>query len=303
MKKVVSFVAMALAVAGGFAAEEEYVRSSNIHGSVEVLSTFTNTLIAVPWVGYTEDFEPTLQLKADRLVRPTNLTTGDLLLLFTNGQEYAAWELVENTIGEQVEGYTCREWQEIATVSCTEEAVNVTNAHALVFDEAHQDAMTIRGFGLWLYRQNPIKEDGTARPFYLYGQAVTNGASVTFGKATASAADPIRTMLADPGVGRDQPLTLKELWAGLWENTGADDYIVIPTDNVATRECVRLKKRGNKIADEWCYAETYTTVSNGKTVTKQTYVYDKDIQIPRNRGFWYVRKIPGDITITWPAAK
>ena len=302
MKKILTAVALGLAAAAFAEGENPYVSSANIHAMVKVNSSLTNTIIAVPWTFYTPDGQSTTNLPVDRLVRPTNLTNGDLVMVLVNNEVYATWQLVDTDPAEVVDGYTCRHWVQTTTVQRKEDG---DAARTDIFDAEHQDDSIQRGLGLWLYRQKPLNDDGTGKDFYLYGQLSTSNAVVEI--AGGSKDTPTFTMLASPFPGQTVNLngsdptgnTFSNGIAWDWDNIGPDDTIVIVNDLSQQMLCVRrsLAKGGRE--NFWSYAKK---VPNGRAM-KTEYIYD--LPFNPHTGFWYVRRTAGKYTFTWtkPAAE
>ncbi len=284
-------------------AEEVLFESANTHAMVKVVtSSLTNTIIATPWTFYTPDGRPSIDLPIDRLVRPTNLTPGDMVMALTNNAVYASWMLEETS--ETVGGVKCRRWTPVASVErrgIDEDAGGRTD----VFQEEHGAMAQQRGYGLWLYRKNPLDENGNPRPFYLYGQLASGEATVKVAGAAAgvgaSTKQPVFTMLACPHL--KQTVKLNDLFKDYWSNIGTNDTIIIPTDHKANIYCIRLNDRNGNFENNWCYAETTTEyISFGAArvpVVRTRYVYD--IPFDPHIGFWYVRRKEGDFDFTWPA--
>ena len=274
MKRLMVFLALA---GGMLMASGETVYSSNMHTYARVDSVYTNTIVAVPWTFYTPDGTATTNLPVDRLVRPQNLTAGDLLMVLTNNATYATWQLTEQN--------GVRAWTEVATVQRRNDAETRSD----VFTDSHQNMALARGYGLWLYRQNPLDADGKVRPFYVTGQWVNAAPTVTL--AGGSAAAPAFTMLANPTPGAETSLN-SLAWD--WDKIGADDTVIIPTDRTQVIYCFRLNTRRGGLARQWCYAKMTTGTTGGQQTT-----YITDIKVPANTGFWFVRRASGDVTLQW----
>lgn len=291
---IVSILGVAVALApNGVYAADDLVYSTNIHAMLKVLSTNANTIIAMPWMFYTPDGAATTNLPIDHLVRPTNLTTGDIVLALTNDSnsatweaKYASWQLAEMESGETLDGYRCRYWKPVATVS----RANGMDGEGRtdIFKVDHGAMALQRGYGVWLYRQNPCDEKGDPIPFYLYGQYVHGGTNVVI--SGGSDAVPRYVMLANPLP--EQSVKLNDIvWD--WDHIGENDRIIIPTDHNQDIYCLRLKVRGGGLANQWCYAKMTT---NGK-IQKTTYI--TDIPFNPHVGFWYVRRTAGEMSFTW----
>ncbi len=282
-------------------------RSPNTHAIVKVISPLTNTIVATPWTFYTPDGAPTTNLPIDRLVRPTNLTTGDMVIALTNNVKYAAWRLVETDEDEVGgDGRKSRRWEAVTTV----QRVNAdAAARTDIWNGDHQDMTQQRGYGLWVYRQNPLELDENGapkkdaagnvvpKPFYLYGQLASGEAKVKVYGKDVKIDEPVFTMLANPHL--NQTVKLNDIFAGYWDHIGPDDKIIIPTDHNQHIYCLRLGTRSGP-AKSWCYARM-TITSGGLQKTE----YVTDIPFDPHIGFWYVRHSIGtsgkeDFDFTWP---
>ena len=245
------------------------VFSSNTFAVMEVSSSSTHTIIAIPWTAYTLTGSQERDIRVDHLVSPRNLTVGDLILVPTSGVSYAAWALAE---ADGAGG--AKTWEPIATAELL--ASNIaTNKNPLIKDNGG-DAIIARGYGMWLIRQDPTK------PFYVYGQWATGGKSVTVEQGTATV--PAYTMLGDPLLREVDINALK------WENVGAGDSVIITTDASATKNCTW---DGSK----WYHVVVTKTTKFGRTVASSTKVYE-GLTVPAGAGFWYVSR-GGAPTVTF----
>ena len=212
--------------AGGLSAAP--VVSSNIHGFVRIDPTTTNTIVSVPWSGYTPDGKPTKPIPANRLVSPIGLTDGDLLMQVTNEIAYAAWSL-------EVDAATgARSWQPVMSANRRSDNLGETRNEIIT----HEGIGSVdRGRGIWVIRQNPCKPDGSANPIYLYGQWTSSGEiieipGVVLGGTLAYGGYDVctYTMLANPDCTVE--VAINDIpWDG--ELVGDKDTIVIPTDRSA----------------------------------------------------------------------
>ena len=240
------------------------VRSANTFALVTVSSSsLTNTIVAVPWMGCGGD------IRIDRLVWPEGLTTGDMVLAVTNGVTYAAWTLQ----ADPSLGNGARSWQPISTVQKLE------SGHSAILADNDGRGTLACGNGFWLVRRNPA---GSA--FCLYGIWRNGPVSVTV--KGGSAAAPVSTMLAHPDVSRAVDLN-----ALAWpvDKIGPKDTLVVSLDAKTTRNYLWDGKKG-----KWYYGRT--SIQNGAIATE--YVYDL-AAIPAGTGFWYVRRVADDFTLTF----
>lgn len=252
-------------------ASAENAVSSNTFAVVEVSgSATTNTIISVPWVGYTADGGDAKEIPVNRLVSPMNLTTGDLLIKLYDelGGSYLAWAL-EDVTGSAGE----REWQAITTV-------DQSVLDSITSSQVHENGGTgtaKRGSGVWLVRQDPSKS------CLLTGQwtaAVTTNA-VDRGSEEA----PTYTMLANPDIKKTTKLNDLN-----WDTSKINekDVIIISTDQATTRYCTWDATLG------WHYSYFQ---KQGRT-SKEVIV--TDIVVPAGVGFWY-RSKGGTPKIDWSA--
>lgn len=265
------------------------VVSSNIHGLVRIDPTTTNTIVSVPWRGYTADGTPTRPLAADRLVSPIGLTPGDLLLQVTNEVAYASWSLEAAADGS-------RAWQPVMTASRGEDAFGRTR-NEIITHEGH--GTLARGRGIWLVRQCPLASDGTANPVYLYGQWTLVGEVVEIpgivrgGTRTYGGYDTCTyTMLANPDC-RTATVVNDLVWDA--ELVGATDTIVIPRDRAAAR--VLFWEEPSDAAPDGRWYETKTVQVN--KFVKRT-IRDYEAAVPAGVGFWYVRRAAEPLYVVWP---
>ena len=286
MMKKLRVVALLLAT---FAASAESVVSSNTYGFLKVVSGYTNTIISVPWKGYTQDGLPTLDLRADRLVKPKNLTTGDeLLLLGPDNQTFASWVLAEGKETIQGAEATVRHWQPRLTARKRTDGTSYIDLGA-------DTNVVVRGYGLWLIRQNPVV-NGVTNAFYLHGQWTSGGETVTIGgtglKGVNNYLPAVYTMMANPDCTKETVINGDDMpWKDM--AIGKDDSLILNTDAKTTKYCTWKAGKG------WRTSHLEKQTIGGISVSKT--VYDYDLKVPAGVGFWYVRRTEGDLTFTWPA--
>ena len=321
MKLKIGLIPCALLVLPWLALGEEpagsgALDSMNTFAMVEVLSCDTNTVIAVPWAFYTSNGEPTVNLPIDRLVRPTNLSVGDYVLMHLPNptkpteETYAAWQLTKTT--EPVPGVAepssendrdwCWKWEPVMTVTANpgESGANAKTRTDVWTPEGGGVPAECRGYGVWLLRQNPVDGDGNARPFYLYGQWTTGGTNVTISAGTtgapASDDNPVCTMLANPDCLHETDVNSLG-----WKGVGSTDTLIITTDAKTTLYCTYRKNGGDKA--RWGYS-TQTRVNKGTAEKPYWVVQTRRVdapKVPAGTGFWYVRRTNDVMTLTWPA--
>ena len=268
------------------------IYSSNIHGLLKICSPFASTIIPAPWKGYTRDGAPTLDIPVDRMVKPRNLTDGDLLLQYANGGVYKAWTLEkDDATGEGV-------WTPMNTVAQAPEIVGgATNVVESLYVKPTGGETQKRGYGLWLVRQNPKDAAGNVIPFYLYGQWMTGAETVTIGGidendvainyAGSQYGVAHDTMLADPDCTRASDIN-HHAWTGF----DTADTIILNTDTLNRTYCFRNsrpKRAGGGWYDGWWVWRDQSYTTNG-------------ISTPPGVGFWYERRAAGNMTLTWEGA-
>ena len=269
MKKMF-LIGMALSALAAVAADDVF--SSNTFAVTEVTSSATNTIIAIPWTGYTPTGSQDLDIRVDHLVSPRNLTVGDLVLVPTSDVSYAAWALAESAIANGAMA-----WEPIATAEVLAE--NITTSKNPLIKDNDGDAIISRGHGMWLIRQD------TTKPFYVYGQWAKGGKSVTVEQGASDT--PAYTMLADP------LLRAVDINTDIrWENPGSGDSVVITTDSSATKNCT-----WDSAQQKWYHVDLQKITKGAITVSKSVKVYD-GLTVPAGAGFWYVSR-GGAPTVTF----
>lgn len=273
------------------------VHSTNIHAMVKVLSRDANTIIAVPWMFYTPTGAATTSLPVDHLVRPTNLTLGDFVLVHlpdpndSRKKTFVAWQLTKTS--EPVPGVAnpsagndrdwCWKWEPVMTASRFEQDNNGKTRTDVWLPEEAELLTENRGYGVWLLRQNPVDGNGTAVPFYLYGQWTTGEAEVTI-KGGSDAA-PVCTLLANPDCVHPTDVNQQR-----WTNVGATDTLILTTDGKTTLYCTYQ-------GGSWGYSKQ-TKVKKGKVNVIQTTRVPAP-EVPAGTGFWYVRRSSEDVKLKW----
>ncbi len=136
------------------------VAATNQFGLLKVTSASTNTIIAAPWVALGANVENPAAMNVAKLVKTTNLTAGDQLILF-DGTDYSSWVLnAERTAWE------------------AQNVMDTSKPDVVRYPAGAANATLARGQGIWLVRKNPT-DGGTPIPFYLYGQYTSAQASTT----------------------------------------------------------------------------------------------------------------------------
>ncbi|MCQ2392526.1 MAG: hypothetical protein MJ240_14015 [Kiritimatiellae bacterium] len=282
MKKLI----MGLLLLAAFAVSATAVESTNAYGLLKIVSGYTNTIISVPWTGYTEDGAPTLDLRADRLVKPRNLADGDeLLLLGPDNTVFASWVLARTN--ETVDGVAtpAGHWEPRLT------AHRRTDGSSFVYLGAETNVV-VRGFGLWLIRQHPVV-NGVTNAVYLQGQWTRGGATATIAgvdpKRVNGYVEAVYTMLANPDCTHETAINDLP-----WQDVDARDTLILNTDATTTKYCQWRTDRKLGVTG-WCAARQEKV-----TATVSRTVYDYDLKVPAGVGFWYVRRAGTDTSLVWP---
>lgn len=169
------------------------VTSANTFGIVKVDSDRTATVVAVPWVACGTTTTPNAPIKVVDLVTTTNLTVGDVLYYWDDGNIKSFT-------------YNGTSWVAANSANTTEEY----NVGSL----GDTDATVGRNVSLMLVRQS------TSNPFYVYGQVSTDETPT---KTIATGMNLVSSPLA-------KDLVLNGVSAG-WSFSGAPangDQVMIP---------------------------------------------------------------------------
>lgn len=253
--------------------------SQNTFAMVKVLSTETNTLIAVPWTGYFTNGAERVDSLVDHIVKPENLTTGDMLLAVSNTHDYVGWVLsdVPSADGE-------RRWQPSQIV---ERRVVLINSAVQV---AGVSNLIARGYGLWLIRQRPTEDNGDPVPFYLEGQYATNDAEVVIRNVEAGLTNAV--MVASPFCGRSGDFDINKdiVWDGV--SIGEHDSLSVPNGSDAWHYC-----SWDSDKKKW-YRTKYVASASGRKGS-QVPVPEYNITVPVGCGFWYVSRGSDEVRFTF----
>lgn len=277
------------------------VYSKNTHAIVKVVSPDTNTIISVPWTFYTPDGSSTTNLPVDRLVRPTNLSTNDYVLAHFPGGEggtmrYAAWrlEMTDELIPDPSQTYPaavtnehdfCWAWKPVMTVNRLEHDGNGAARSDVWQPDGTNTA--VRGFGVWLLRNNPLDENRNPRPFYLYGQWTTGPVDVPIPAGSPDA--PSCTLLANPNCLEETDVNQLH-WTG---DCGVNDTLILTTRTKARLYCTY--KNG-----KWGYSKQTIAFKGSVPVVKTA--RETNLKVPAGLGFWYIRRegsSESTLTLNW----
>ena len=259
-------------------AEGEGVLSANTFGYLQVASSTTNTMVAVPWTWYSYWESDATSIPADKLVKTTNLEVGDCLYAYSGSGAYLGWTV------EDHDGVL--EWTPIQTV-----AQVGGNSQVIVHDETGNNRTILpRGVGVWLVRKHPFDKNGGIVPFWLYGQSVTTSA-VTAIAPKGAGEEAHSTMLGNP---YSQEVHINDLeFVG---TVSENDTIVVPNGTDSPRY-LEYRDTGTKRKPTGVKKWVWVHVDTSSGLPKN--VYDWDVTIPPGLAFWYVRRATGDLSVTW----
>ena len=269
-----SLFALAVVTAAGAASAS--VTTGNTLCRIEVASTATNTIVAVPFAKVSDT---SAQIPVTELVMTDNLSAGDTILHW-NGSTWDGWIITVDS-ETKAKSWTATVISENLSYSQSEPAAGTALA---------------RGDAIWVNRSS------TEAPFYIYGQVSSAEATSTAVAPSSSDAPPVATMMSAPTTDATG-FQLNTLVGKKTSGNFADgDMIVVanPSDTVFGRkEYVYKSDKGNFCTK----TETTSTVTIGGvqytavTGTEWTVIGD-DVKVPVGEGFWYVSK-GGDPTIKW----
>ena len=179
------------------------IPSTNIVGVLEVASTLTNTLAAVPWVSLAQDpaHDATRPITVSKYVHASHLDHDDAVQVADKGHIYRKWHWDKGG----------KKWSGAITV--TRDAV-----HAATDAEDHAIG---RESAVWVKRGKPEE-----KPFFLIGQY--SAADVTLTIEAGSAEDPVCTLVPNPCL-NDVPVNSYP-WG---DNPAAGDIVRIPNEKSA----------------------------------------------------------------------
>ena len=247
----VSIVAVFL-VASVSAAER--VESVNVGGLLRIDSKEVNTVVNVPWVGFSADTTKPIDIAS--LVKTRNLVPGDMVMAVRPDGIYEAWTVSAS-----------RTWEPAMTVTKGIDGQTVIEAGEA---SAH---MVERGVGLWLVRSGEGAD--VEKPFYVSGQyeAVAGNTTVVGGSAAA----PTWTLLANP----DRTVAT-DLNAIKWEGNplSSDQISVITSDGGMVTYTWKSGKWGTGGGYAW---------DEEKGVWRQK-ARDENAIAPVGTAIWYIRK-------------
>lgn len=240
----------------------------------KVVSSSTNTIVCIPWSGYATNEPP--QLAINKLVNSHGLKQGDQMLsCITNevgAYRYDAWEFQEAT----------HSWKQIHVVERYNEEGQGLDPYGVTNG-------VLRGSGLWVVRKSG---GDLSVPIYLHGQYATNPAPVKIAGGTAEV--PSVRMLANPDFTAAQNVNDMLDWTTV--GVSEEDWLSLPSASKAIRQL--HWDSGNH---KWYISQKTVKTEGGKTkVYSENVTEGPLLSVPAGTGFWYVRRVPGDIEVTFP---
>jgi hypothetical protein len=235
------------------------VATTNQFGLLKIVSTNADTIVSAPWVALGVNVEEPSAINVAKLVKTTNLTAGDQLILF-DGSSYKAWGLNSG----------CTEWEPLVIVGGGESV----EERGMTLSPGAANTTLSRGQGIMLHRQNPT-EGGNAKPFYLYGQ-------YTPAAASTSVAANETALLANPNP--NASFSFSSI-----TSPGGNDKIIVP--GVGTPKVYTYKD------SEWGYDKTEITTVHGISQGSTSRVTNES-SVEAGKGFWY-KSGGGAPTINW----
>ncbi len=226
------------------------VPSTNIIGVLEVASSSTNTMMAVPWVSIVKDeVGATIEnIHLSGHAEAAHLSGGDIARIVATDETFLQWRL-----NAEKNGWT----KSVTAVAGSDEAT----------DPGEADAFEVpRDSAVWLTRSQP-KE----KPIFLIGQYSPDPVTLTI--AAGSTSTPSCTLVTNPSF---DDLSVNDGSWGWGATPAAKDQISIPNGNS------RVLLRWNKSLGKW-YG--YVPNPNGAGQVKSY-----DFIIKAGTGFWYYRR-------------
>ena len=239
--------------------------STNIIGVLEVNSTSTNTMTAVPWAALATDPIVPTNIVVRNYMMPAQLASGDTLHTLTADGVYQKYMV------DASGAWT----SSVATVSLTKDG------SSLVTETPPAAARELqRGNAVWITRNNP------STPYFLIGQYT--GVDIQVPMQGSDSSTVVPTMIANP---RFTPLAINDIDWG--DNPTANDVVWIPSEG-GVSTVLRWTRDSSDGKMKWgCYVRKPGSRSS---------VLKTDWTIPSGMGFWFNRK-GSAFTITVPVDK
>jgi hypothetical protein len=131
--------------------------STNIVGILEIASSLTNTLVAVPWVSFGDnsDLNDSMPVTISNFVHTSHLANGDALLVANNV------------------GFVYNQWSWNKTLNKWDTSSTITSRGIVTPSDADKHSLA-RNSTVWVSRNNPEE-----KPFFLIGQYSSSQVSLT----------------------------------------------------------------------------------------------------------------------------
>lgn len=277
MKKSAIAFAFVLSAAAAMA-ETTTATSANVFGVLRVDSKAAKTIVAVPWEK-TDVNGGAIDVAS--VVKTANLTAGDKIFVYdgresTSASEsksrYNTWILTE---GEGGVLYWANSAKQVIANGEVDKAPDAAEANIA------------RGTAFILERENPTNSDGSAKPFYLFGQVAASKGSYTV--VAGSNHYPCFNLIAAPATAGQRLNSLD--WDG--SKINALDSICIPSADGSFQTVLQWKD------GKWKYQGFDKGASGlppGVAPAKTWIEYTGTI--PAGTGIWYVSK-GGTPTLNW----
>ena len=234
------------------------IPSTNIIGVLEVASSFTNTMAAVPWVALSRE-ETTLSnepLTISKYLHTKQLENEDWVRVANNGFVYQSWSWNADE----------KKWEGLHTATGSEVVSPADPA-------SHQLS---RSSATWVTRSNP-----TNKPFFIIGQYSPDDITLTIAAGTTSA--PVCTLIPNPSL---EPVKINDYPWG--EYPHEDDQIRIINEKQAPVLLFRYNNKwvtwlvgDNKIP----YLEENITIPAGQGFWYQRCGSAFELKLPASKPF------------------
>ncbi|MBQ6338073.1 MAG: InlB B-repeat-containing protein [Kiritimatiellae bacterium] len=238
------------------------IPSTNIVGVLEIESTMTNTLAAVPWHMLASDPAVPTNIAVAAWVQTNQLAGATYVRALDAAGGYEMWQLSDDN------------WTPFTTTRAKNGGSKSAEA-----EDAFSRRLK-RGEPVWLTRTDVSKGS-----FFLIGQFSPDSVTEQIAGGNGESLTP--TLLTNPTF---LPMSINDLeWRG---TPDSGDQIAIPTEDGTP---TLLTWNGLN----WGAAALEHYEKNGRMRTRV--VRKTDFTIPPGRGFWYHRKAAGALSVTFPA--
>jgi len=252
------------------------IPATNIIGVLEVESSVTNTITAVPWKRLASDPAKAVDITVSNYVAGVNLSAGDVVYkLDADARYYTMWTRGADGV-----------WGSVTTVA------SATDGNGTVVSPAPEaDVVPLqRGNAAW------VKRTDTTKPYFLVGQY--DEAEITVEVPGKTAAGAGLALIAIP--------TFKPLYLNKPENDdGTQAYIDWSKFPVDAADQIRVPVNGVQTSltyqnGKWGYYVTKTTYNEKrkKNVISSAFTPYTGI-IPAGTGFFYFRMASEGFTFKW----